>query len=502
MSNGSPELAAEPYAVTHLTHSGVVFMVGDRAYKLKRPIQLGFLDFTEVDRRREVCLRELSLNRRLTPDVYLGLGAIQDPISGAEPVVVMRRLPAARRLASLVRRGVDVDEHLGRLARQLAIFHTHAARSPEIGAEGTCDAIRQRWTDSFDQVRGSGSMLDPDVVDEIERLTLQFLDGRSRLFEARVAAGRVVDGHGDLLAEDIFCLDDGPRVLDCLEFDDRLRHLDQLDDVCCLAMDLERLGASSAAASFIETYLELTGDTAPPALLHHFIAYRAFVRAKVGCLPGAAGAIADAALHARLCLDHLRWGAVRLVVVGGAPGCGKTTLAAGVADRLGFVTINSDRVRKELAGVDPERSASDAFGAGLYTPEWSRRTYDEMLRRAGLLLSMGESVVLDATWGHGEQRQQVVELADDISAELVVFECVLPAEEADRRISARVGVSDADADIARRLRDQMTPWPGGHRVDTLREPRQCIEFVCAALGHGSRPPVLRRPPTVLDVREP
>jgi hypothetical protein len=301
----------------------------------------------------------------------------------------------------------------------------------------------------------------------------------------------VVDGQGDLLAEDVFCLDDGPRVLDCLEFDDRLRHLDQLDDVCCLAMDLERLGAPSAAVAFLDEYLELTGDSAPPALLHHFVAYRAFVRAKVGCLPGAAGALGDAMDHARLCLDHLRWGAVRLVVVGGAPGSGKSTLAGGVADRLGYVTINSDRVRKELAGLDPEESAADAFGAGLYTPEWSRRTYDEMLRRARLLLGMGESVVLDATWGHDEQRAQAVELADDVSAELVVFECVLSAEETDRRISARVGVSDADADIADRLRAEMTPWPGGHRIDTMGEPAECVERVCAALGVGDRPRVVR-----------
>jgi len=495
MSDGSPDLAAERYAETRLTHSGAVIMVGERAYKLKRPIRLGFLDFTDVGRRREVCLRELSLNRRLAPDVYLGLGAIEDPVSGAEPVVVMRRLPAARRLSSLVLRGAAVDEDLRRLARQLAVFHTDAERGPAIDAEGTRDAIRERWTDSFDQVRRDGSMLDPAVIGEIERLTLRFLDGRSRLFDVRVAAGRIVDGHGDLLAEDIFCLDDGPRVLDCLEFDDRLRHLDQLDDVCCLAMDLERLGSAAAASAFLDEYLELTGDTAPPALLHHFVAYRAFVRAKVGCLPGAAGASADAALHARLCLDHLRWGAVRLVVVGGAPGTGKTTLAGGLADRLGFVTINSDRVRKEVAGIDPEASAASAFGAGLYTPEWSRRTYEEMLRRARLLLVMGESVVLDATWGHRGQRRMAERLADDVSAELKVFECVLPPEEVERRISGgRVGVSDADADIARRLRAEITPWSGVHRIDTTSEPARCVDLVSEALGHAGRPAVSRPRP--------
>lgn len=494
MSAGDPELAAERYVESRLTHSGAVIMVGERAYKLKRPVRLGFLDFTDVERRREICLKELSLNRRLAPDVYLGLGGIDDPLWGTEPVVVMRRLPASRRLASLVKRGIAVDEDLHRLARQLAVFHTHATRGPEIDAEGTRDAIRQRWTDSFGQIHRDGSMLDPAVTEEIERLTLRFLDGRADLFAARVAAARVVDGHGDLLAEDIFCLDDGPRVLDCLEFDDRLRYLDQLDDVCCLVMDLERLGAPAVAAAFLDHYLEMTGDSAPPALVHHFIAYRAFVRAKVGCLPGAAAALPEAALHARLCLDHLRWGAVRLVVVGGAPGTGKTTLAGGVADRLGFVTINSDRVRKELAGLDPAASAASAFSAGIYTPEWSRRTYGELLHRAEVLLAMGESVVLDATWGDQDARAQATRLAGEAAAELSVFECQLSADEAARRISGRVGVSDADEEVARRLRADMVPWAGAHHVDTGGHPARSVDLVCEALGQGGRPPVSRQRP--------
>lgn len=180
MTQGSPEPADERYVESRLTHSGAVIMVGERAYKLKRPLRLGFLDFTDVARRREICLKELSLNRRLAPDIYLGLGSIEDPVSGAEPVVVMRRLPAARRLARLVTRGVTVDDDLRRLARQLAVFHTHAVRGPEIDAEGTRDAIRQRWTDSFDQVRGDGSMLDPAVTQEIERLTVRFLGVETR----------------------------------------------------------------------------------------------------------------------------------------------------------------------------------------------------------------------------------------------------------------------------------------------------------------------------------
>lgn len=156
------------------------------------------------------------------------------------------------------------------------------------------------------------------------------------MFAERIRAGRVVDGHGDLLADDIFCLDDGVRILDCLEFDDRLRWLDGLDDACFLAMDLERLGLPDLARRFTSWYAEYSGDPAPESLRHHYVAYRAFVRAKVACLRARAGdgqAAAEAWQLAGMTLGHLRAGAVSLVLVGGLPGTGKTTLAGAARAR-------------------------------------------------------------------------------------------------------------------------------------------------------------------------
>jgi hypothetical protein len=318
------------YLTVRETHSAVVLLVGDRAYKLKKPVDLGFLDFGTRAKREAACRDEVALNRRLSPDVYLGVADIRGP-DGApcDHLVVMRRMPSERRLTTLVRAGAPVHDQVRAVARLVAAFHATARRGPEIAAEGGRDAILGRWTESFHQVRPfRGGAIEADLLDEIERRTVDFLAGREPLFADRIADGRVVDGHGDLLADDIFCLDDGPRVLDCIEFAERLRWLDGLDDAAFLAMDLERLGAPELAGRFLDWYAEFSADPAPPSLRHHYVAYRAFVRAKVACLRSAQGdeeAAADAAAHAALTVEHLRAGAVRLILVGGLPGTGKST---------------------------------------------------------------------------------------------------------------------------------------------------------------------------------
>lgn len=209
------------------THAAIVFFVGDRAYKLKKPVDLGFLDFRRRVDREAVCHREVELNRRLAPDVYLGVADIEGP--EGEPcdhLVVMRRMPTDRRLSTLVRSGAPVADDLRRLARDLAGFHSRACRGPAISAEGGRGALLGRWDATFAQLRPfHGDPLDPGAAAEVEERTHEFLAGREPLFAERVAGGHIVDGHGDLIADDIFCLPDGPRALDCLEFDDRLRYL-------------------------------------------------------------------------------------------------------------------------------------------------------------------------------------------------------------------------------------------------------------------------------------
>ncbi|MUL41538.1 AAA family ATPase [Streptomonospora sp. PA3] len=483
--------AFTPYTAVHETHAGVVFLVGDRAYKMKKPENFGFLDYSTRERRLAACHREVELNRRLAPDVYVGVFDVSDAEGRAvDHLVAMRRMPDARRLSTLVRDGSDVGAQLRRVARVLAAFHADANRGDEISAHGAACALRGRWSDSFAQVRAFPQDVLEGRTEEIERLALRFIDGRHALFSSRIDQGRVVDGHGDLLADDVFCLDDGPRILDCLEFDDALRFVDGLDDAAFLAMDLERLGAAEAANSFLDRYADFAGDPAPTALYHHYIAYRAFVRAKVACLraqQGGQGAAEEARLLADLCLRRLRGNAVRLVVVGGTPATGKSTLAGQMADRLGMVRLSSDRVRKERAGVDPMQSAAAAHGEGLYSAENTDTVYRDLLDRARRLLAMGESVVLDASFADTRHRRGARGLAEEARADLAEIRCTAPDEEIDRRLDRRAheaSVSDADARIARRMEAAFAEWPEAVVVDTSRQDPAAPEDVLPGAPKG------------------
>jgi aminoglycoside phosphotransferase family enzyme/predicted kinase len=470
--------AGEPYAEVRETHSAVVFLVGDHAYKLKKPVDLGFLDFSTRERRLNACRREVELNRRLAPDVYLGVDDVTDASHRAlDHLVVMRRLPADRRLSSLVTGDGDVTTGLRAAAHALAAFHSCAAQGPRIAAEGDRDALACRWEANLSEVKDFvGGVLDEEVVGRVELLVHRFLAGRAPLFSQRIQRGAVVDGHGDLLAEDIFLLDDGPRILDCLDFDDRLRFLDQVDDIACLAMDLERLGREDLAAWFVAEYLSLRGDNAPTSLVHHYTAYRAFMRAKVTCLRGPEHA-GDARHLLRLADSHLAAGRVRLVLVGGGPGTGKSTTAAGLADALACTVLSSDRIRKELAGVAPESSQRAAFEQGIYSQEWTDRTYDEMLRRAQTLVGLGESVVLDATWSSAAHRELAVGLAERTTTDLTQLECSLPLTLIQQRIAGRAterGISDADPHTAATVLAGFDPWHDAHRPTTRQEPARVV----------------------------
>lgn len=470
------------------THAAVLFLVGDRAYKLKKPVDLGFLDFRKRSEREAVCHREVALNRRLAPDVYLGVADIRGPDGEiCDHLVVMRRMPPERRLSTLIRTGAPVADDLRRIARMLADFHATARRGPLISAEGTRDALRGRWDATFAQLRPyHGGVLDPDAAREVEHRTHEFLAGRDALFARRIRAGRIVDGHADLIADDIFCLDDGPRVLDCLEFDDRLRYVDVLDDAAFLAMDVEHLGSRSLARAFLDWYADFGGDTAPTALRHHYIAYRAFVRAKVGCLrhdQGDPAAASDVASYTALTLRHLRAGTVRLILVGGTPGTGKTTMSGRIADRLGAVLISSDRLRKEIAGLDPNRSAAAAFGGGIYSTGWTEYTYAEMLRRAADLLAQGETVVLDASWTTELHREAARTLARRAHSELVELCCTAEPATITRRLTERApGLSDADAAVAAAMVVAADPWPEARTIATDEVPDRSVECALALIG--------------------
>jgi hypothetical protein len=465
--------AAPSAADCHETHIGVVFLVGDRAYKLKKPVLTGFLDFTTRTARLAACRREVALNRRLCPDVYLGVSDVTDPVTGelADHLVVMRRMPADRSLAALITAGVPVDDPLRALARQLAVFHARAERGPDITRAGSAAALRGRWLGALAGIdRFTGVVLNRSTIDAVDKHAMRFLDGRRALFDARCEQGRIVDGHGDLIADDVFCLPDGPRALDCLEFSDELRFLDGLDDAAFLAMDLERLGRPDLGERFFHNYAEFAADPAPTSLRHHYVAYRSWIRALVACVRAGQGedsARAHAEQHAEITLRHLRAGAVRLVLVGGLPGTGKSTLAGALADRMGAVLLSSDRLRKQQAGLEPDSRAAADYRHGIYAPAATEMTYGELLHRAGAALGAGEHVVVDASWTDRRYRDQAVELAAHTHAELVRLRCDAPASVTTDRILHRgAGPSDATIAVANAMATAADPWPAATTIPT------------------------------------
>jgi hypothetical protein len=473
------------------THISVLVSVGDRVYKLKKPVSLGFLDFSTREARERACHREVELNRRLAPDVYLGVADVLGP-DGApcDHLVVMRRMPAERRLAALVRAGEPVEDVLTAIARRVAVFHAGEATSAEIASAGQREAVEANWNANFAQLAPfAGPVLDPETCARVETLVAQYLAGRGRLFERRIALGAVRDGHGDLQAEDIFCLDDGPRILDCIEFDDRLRHGDVLADVAFLAMDLERLGAPAAAGWFLARYREFAGETYPDSLAHHYIAYRAHVRAKVACLRHGQGDL-DAAVAARSLLDltvrHLTDGRVRLVIVGGLPGTGKSTLAARLADATGWSVLRSDEVRKDIARLGHTTPAPAAPGEGLYRPELTDAAYTALLERARTALELGECVILDASWSDRRHRDAAAEIARATASDFTALECRAPTHVAEERIRRRLArghdASDATPEVAAAMAARFDPWPEAKAVDTAAPVDSAVSQARAAVG--------------------
>lgn len=466
------------------THSAVVALVGSRAYKAKKPVRLAFLDFSTPEARWAVAAREVALNRRLAPDVYLGVGEWRGPDTRpdgpGEPVVVMRRMPDDRRLATLVAEHVsganrreELRSAVRAIARILAAFHSRAERSPEIETAGLPESLLAALTANVVEARAVGSgVLDPTLIDEIEARGGAYLRGRAPLLAQRVRDGLACDGHGDLLADDIFCLPDGPRILDCIEFDDRLRWGDVLADAAFLVMDLDRLGAPDLATQLLADYREFSGEHHPTSLTHFYVASRALVRAKVTAIrvqQGERGATPLAKQLLELAATHLRLGRVTCTLVGGAPGVGKSTLAQTLAPMIDAVVVSSDETRKDLAGLPHDARATAAFGTGIYDETHTDVVYAEMIDRARFLLEHGTSVVLDATWSRNVHRDAARVAAAAADAELRELHCVAPLAVTHRRVAARATQphsSDATIAVATTMVDTAEPWPSAVTLDT------------------------------------
>ncbi|HXW33566.1 MAG TPA: AAA family ATPase [Acidimicrobiales bacterium] len=466
-----------PGAEVRETHISIVLLLDDRVLKIRKPVALDFLDFSTIEARARDCRREVELNSRLAPDVYLGAAEV---ILGADVIdhmVVMRRLPDERSLSHVIAAndGSAPAEDIRSVAQTLFAFHNHAERSAAISLAGTKDAVSHKLEADIEETRRFvGATLDGEIHHRIAHSFRRYLQGRGPLFTERVAEGLVCDGHGDLQADDIYLLDDGPRILDCLEFDDALRYGDVAADIAFLAMDLERRGSPSSAAQLLSDYEDLSARRIPPSLFHFYVAAKALIRAKVACLrheqgDAAAATAASSLLH--LSHDHLERGRVRMVLIGGLPGSGKSTLSSSVAKSLGWTIIRSDSLRREKTQeVRAGHPGPNEFQRGQYSPEITSALYNDMNERAARLLGFGQSVIVDASWTSESNREGARNVARENFADLVELECVAPDTVAEDRLARRLRVgedpSEATLEIRRAMAARQSEWPDAVKIDT------------------------------------
>ena len=450
------------------THISWVILTGSYAYKIKKPVNLGFLDFTSLAARRHYCEEELRLNRRLAPELYLETVAItgsprQPVIGGSEPpieyAVKMREFPQSALLDGALARGEVSTATTQALARRIAAFH--AALVP---AAATADAAAAAaLAPALDNFRRMLPLLDaPADIAALQAArdwTQREHRARSVQFAQRGPAGRVRECHGDLHLGNIALLNGSATPFDCIEFNPVLRWMDIISEVAFPVMDLEAHGRRDLAYVFLNSYLEASGDYAGVAVLPFYLVYRAVVRAKIGLIRAGqhdtAGGQDQRALHA--CPHYLalaasytgpRRGAV--IITHGLSGSGKTTLTQVLLAALGAVRIRSDIERKRLHGLDALAHTESAPGAGIYSPDATARTYARLAQHARSIAVAGYPVIVDATFLKHAQRAAFRALAQELGVPFLIASLPTPPEVLRARVAARAaqGGDASEADLA------------------------------------------------------
>jgi aminoglycoside phosphotransferase family enzyme/predicted kinase len=502
----------EPTASVKLiqTHVSFLFLTDTFVYKIKKPVDFGFLNFITLDRRRFYCEEELRLNRRLCPDMYLGVVEVRESPSGAclfgqgtviDYAVKMKRLPAERMLDKLLDTGMVSETDIRRIARTIGEFHLRAERSREIDSFGSIEVIRRNWLENFQQMEPflSRSLSEADLR-FIRTWVEGFLAEHGDLFAIRVAGGFIRDCDGDIHSENI-CLSDQVYIFDCIEFNARFRFSDTAADVAFLFMDLEYRGRRDLAEVLLQEYCAVTGDGGMPEVLDFYRVYRAFVRGKVESFRLDDPQIDDrekelarngAGRHFRLARGFILRRSLKpcLIVFSGLMGAGKSTLARELSFELGLDLLSSDILRKELAGLPKGEHRRDGYNQGIYSFDFTRETYREMFRRAEEVLRCGRGAIMDASFSRRVDRAEAESLARRMGVRCTLFHAECPDDVARQRLEARRDepgeASDGRWELYHRQKHDFEPLAAPLEtwevVDTSRPVAESVDHILRNLG--------------------
>lgn len=448
------------------THISWVILTGPYAYKMKKPVDFGFLNFTDLAARRHFCEEELRLNQRMAPQIYLEVlpltGSPQAPVLGGdgepfEYLLKMREFPQSQLLAEVQARGELTDAHIDALAQQIATFHL---ATPQVEAGhllNSAEAIVAPMRQNFEQIRPLlGEPADLQQLDALEEWTETSIRRLQPLLEQRCQQGFIRECHGDLHLGNATLLDGQVVLFDCIEFNEPFRLIDIASDAAFLAMDLEDRGLKSQARRFINGWLERTGDYASLELLNLYKAYRALVRAKVSLfrLHQEQDAVQRKVIlrqyrsYADLAESYSAIPSRFLAITHGVSAVGKSHVALRLVEALGAVRLRSDVERKRLLGQQPE-NASGQVGQGIYSAQAGEATYARLHQLARSALDAGFSAVIDATYLKHEQRQAAWQVAESCGVPFLILDCAAPEAVVEQWLAERqaAGGDPSDATL-------------------------------------------------------
>ena len=470
----SPEFYPHPVTIpieSIQTHASTVLLTGDFAYKLKKPVNFGFLDYSTVTKRQHFCTEEVRLNQRGAKELYLAVLPISKQGDryqfGNEGEIVdyavkMVQFPQSALLSSMFDSGQITINDLEEMGRVVALFHAQAQTSDYISSFGTVAKIRQSIDDNYRQTEKyiGRSQTQPQYT-ETKAYTDRFLLEHAQLFLDRIAGGFIRECHGDLHLRNICRWQTKILLFDCIEFNEPFRFVDTMYDVAFTVMDLEARGRKDLANRFLNTYVEQTGDWAGLQVLPMYLSRQAYVRAKVTSFllddagisgENRAAAAETAGNYYRQAWEYTRSKQGRLIMISGLSGSGKSTLGKQIAESLKGVQIRSDAVRKHLGGVSLLTKGDDS----LYTPEMTARTYQEVLALGAKLAAQGFTVILDAKYDRQSLRAAVIDLAQSEGIQLDIIYCTAPESVLLDRLLQRTGdIADATVDL---LASQQAAW--------------------------------------------